>query len=331
MAEETTTMHATRNTMSPTTEESEETASDTSTAPFRLMDLPRELRDMIYEHAVTIDIFTFQGVYLFDHIAPEKATADRMAEERSHCLDNFRTLALLNRQVHGEVVPIFFEQNRFEFWMTNVSNAIDAGNWLYRVDAAFVARMRKVRIVQALDAEKGSVDITVLKNDDVEYRVEWHGVSWCNGEGANEAIEETQTYRSRYGLIGDAMHAASRRMEGHLHHHRWAAKHFLLDQPFIDHSIEPQRGRSTTRPPVPELYFTPELIRKMLHDIYPIGPLRVPLGTILLYHQSECFSPEDCQCEECLLEIGMKTCSLNVNEEERRDQGWPFEAHPALV
>ena len=133
----------------------EENRTKIKDAIFRLLDLPRELRDLVYEHAVTTDSFTIQGVDLFDLLGHDKRVTEKMAMQRKQALESYRVLARVSRQLHGEVEAVLFIHNRFAFWTIEHDIAAELGPWLHRVNDNFVARLQKIRIVQAPEAGEG--------------------------------------------------------------------------------------------------------------------------------------------------------------------------------
>ncbi|KAK5116585.1 hypothetical protein LTR85_009210 [Meristemomyces frigidus] len=290
-----------------------------------------------------------QGADLFDLMGYSEDQSNKLVEDRRQCLNAYRALARVNRQTHGDVEKIFFEQNQFEFWVIDVHVAVQLGEWLHRVDESFIARMRRLRIVQALQAADGLHDITLPRHGDL-YTLRWNGEP-CRGE-PNDCIKATTAYgagaysrnRESGGLdLGDAMTAATRQMRTHAKHHRH--KLLRLDpnvtRPYVNHAVERARGRTRERLAPLEFCIPPELLRRILCKVIPEGALDVPLGRVRFPCRpgSGCISPDYCWCDDCEDYKYDRTKEYNVDVAKRRagadeegdpflaDYSWPWRYH----
>jgi hypothetical protein len=113
---------------------------------FQLMDLPNELRIMVYKHA----LFSEKPIVVKDATEP--------------------ALLLVSRQVHQEASPIFFQINKFELRVESHDNKFQdrmgltrlAGKelrWLRKIGSANVAKIRNLSFVQKYTFEIWPVDI----------------------------------------------------------------------------------------------------------------------------------------------------------------------------
>lgn len=77
---------------------------------FRVMDLPRELRDNIYEHCLVVpgDIVHY----------PEYYSHDRITDYKDRKLTGFLSLLYVSKQVYEEASPIFYSKNTFRITAT---------------------------------------------------------------------------------------------------------------------------------------------------------------------------------------------------------------------
>ncbi|KAK4544592.1 hypothetical protein LTR36_004164 [Oleoguttula mirabilis] len=289
----------------------------TENVAFRLMDLPQELRDLIYWHAVTIDSFTLQNQHLFELLGHNLQQSNIMMHQRRQCLNTYRALARVSRQVHGEVTEVFFRDNRFEFWMIDCFVAEGVGLWLHRVDKSFVARMRRIRIVQALKPLEGSVDVSLPKAGDL-YRIDGHGQPW--EQGPNDAIKQTTAYRRNHQILGDALSAAQKHMGRRARTHIRILRRGDPSTPrlYVSHVVEQERGRARERLPPTTFHFTPSFLLSMLRAVMPVGELAVPIGKKRYWYETRCISPDYCWCDDCERYKRGESFYLDVSEEERR-------------
>ena len=77
---------------------------------FRIMDLPRELRDNIYEHCLVVP---FNIIHY-----PEYYRLHRSTDYKDRKFTDFLSLLYVSRQVHEEAAPIFYSKNTFRVTAT---------------------------------------------------------------------------------------------------------------------------------------------------------------------------------------------------------------------
>lgn len=274
----------------------------------RLLDLPRELRNLILKHAITAEtlpmnyfteIITTVLLEQGDHRwRPWTTSIDictkHFDKTRTEIAQSFRALSLVCHQLRAESEHIFFVYNVFEFSVGNKAHAVDLNRRLRSASDSFVQKMRKVRLVYSWPEEL-SAQITLLDHEPLfEYcytGAEMELVSYLNTE-----FLERKAYR---------------RMTAHVKQYRKLKKKYnsanattsTERQPRFVSRAEEDRCREDTKMDRPIFCFTRDLLRQIFSQVpghWRCDGLLVPIGYRKEYLRFACRdpSPDYCFCEQ---------------------------------